>query len=71
MMQRSIDNPTWKDAPKQKIKIDDKDIMSTTAPDGTLVILGKATISEGKLHLEAAGGEHHLIYSPVKMDIKK
>lgn len=68
---KDLDYPTWKDAPKQNIRIDNRGIMSTIAPDGTIVALGKATISEGKLHLEAADGEHHLVYSPVKIEIRK
>lgn len=53
-------------APKQKIAIDDKGAMTTIAPDGSLVALGTATLSGGKMHLVAAGGEHHLVYYPVK-----
>jgi integrase len=66
-----LQHSTWKSALKQKIRIDDKGMMTTIPAAKKEVILGRATISEGKLHLEAEGKEHHLIYSPVEIQIVK
>ena len=58
---KELRNFAWRDAPKQIITIDDQGIMTTTSPDGASVYLATATFSKGKLHLEAAGAEHHLV----------